>query len=167
MGSELSDKFIKYSIDRIVDPRPPRQKGEPVSAPLYKLKGEFFKTLGHPARIRVLELLVDGERSVSQLMPDVGLEASHLSQQLGVLRRAGVVRARKQGNEVIYSLTSPAIAELMRVARTVLAGILSDQTELLEDLVAAAVNDAMRAVEEDAQKSLGAVTGGMNMPGVV
>ncbi len=107
-----------------------------MSTPLYKLKGEFFKTLGHPARIRVLELLVDGERSVSQLIPDVGLEASHLSQQLGVLRRAGVVRARKQGNEVIYSLTSPAVAELMRVARAVLAGILSDQTELLEDLVA-------------------------------
>lgn len=105
-----------------------------MSEPLYKLKGEFFKTLGHPARIRVLELLVDGERSVGDLLPEVGLEASHLSQQLGVLRRAGVVSARKQGSEVFYSLASPEIAELLRVARAVLTGILSSQTRLLDDL---------------------------------
>lgn len=107
-----------------------------MSTPLHQLKGDFFKALGHPARVRVLELLAHGERSVSGLIPDVGLEASHLSQQLGVLRRAGVVRARKQGNEVIYSLASPVVAELMDVARTVLTDILSGQAELLEDLSA-------------------------------
>ncbi|WP_197286001.1 helix-turn-helix transcriptional regulator, partial [Mycobacterium sp. UM_11] len=61
-----------------------------VAEPLYQLKAEFFKTLGHPARIRILELLVTGEKSVAELLPEVGLEASNLSQQLGVLRRAGV-----------------------------------------------------------------------------
>ena len=71
------------------------------SEPLYKLKGEFFKTLGHPARIRVLELLAVRDRSVAELLPEVGLESSNLSQQLGVLRRAGVVVARKDGNTVI------------------------------------------------------------------
>jgi len=105
-----------------------------VSTPLYALKAEFFKTLGHPARIRILELLVDGERSVGELMPDVGLEASHLSQQLGVLRRAGVVNSRKQGNAVIYSLASPEIADLMKLARQVLTGLLTDQMVLLKDL---------------------------------
>ena len=99
-----------------------------------KLKAEFFKTLGHPARIRILELLVQGERSVGELIPDVGLEASHLSQQLGVLRRAGVVNTRKQGNAVIYSLASPEIADLMILARKVLAGLLTDQVGLLKDL---------------------------------
>ena len=77
------------------------------SEPLYKLKGEFFKTLGHPARIRVLELLAVRDRSVGELLPEVGLESSSLSQQLGVLRRAGVVVARKDGNTVIYSIASP------------------------------------------------------------
>ena len=109
-----------------------------MSTPLYALKAEFFKTLGHPARIRILELLVDGERSVGELMPDVGLEASHLSQQLGVLRRAGVVNARKQGNAVIYSLASPEIADLMKLARQVLTGLLTDQMVLLKDLRATA-----------------------------
>ena len=48
------------------------------SEPLYKLKGEFFKTLGHPARIRVLELLAVRDRSVGELLPEVGVESSNL-----------------------------------------------------------------------------------------
>lgn len=107
-----------------------------MSTPLYQLKAEFFKTLGHPARIRILELLAVRDHSVSELQPEVGLESSHLSQQLGVLRRAGVVVARKQGNSVIYSMASTDIAELMAVARKVLAGMLNDQVDLLKDLKA-------------------------------
>ena len=105
-----------------------------VSEPLYKLKAEFFKTLGHPARIRVLELLAERERSVGELLPEVGLESSNLSQQLAVLRRAGVVVTRKDGNTVIYSIASPDIAELLIVARKVLTGLLSDRVAVLEDL---------------------------------
>ncbi len=104
------------------------------SEPLYKLKGEFFKTLGHPARIRILELLAMRDRSVGELLPEVGVESSNLSQQLGLLRRAGVVAGRKDGNTVIYSIASPAIAELLAVARKVLTRILSDQVAVLEDL---------------------------------
>jgi DNA-binding transcriptional ArsR family regulator len=107
-----------------------------MTTPLYKLKAEFFKTLGHPARIRILELLADGEHSVGQLQALVGLEGSHMSQQLAVLRRAGVVVGRKQGNSVIYSMASPDMAELMAVARKVLTGLLSDQMDLLTDLKA-------------------------------
>ena len=69
-------------------------------------------------------------------MPELGLEASHLSQQLAVLRRAGVVVARKQGSFVIYSIASPDIAELLALARTVLTGVLTDQLGLLKDLQA-------------------------------
>lgn len=105
-----------------------------MSEPLYKLKAEFFKTLGHPARIRVLELLAAGDRSVGELLPEVGLESSNLSQQLAVLRRTGVVEARKDGNTVIYSITSPDIADLLAVARRVLTGMLSDQVAVLKDL---------------------------------
>ncbi|HET8591341.1 MAG TPA: metalloregulator ArsR/SmtB family transcription factor [Nakamurella sp.] len=111
-----------------------------MTTPLYKLKADFFRTLGHPARIRILELLVEGERSVAELMPEVGLEASHLSQQLGVLRRAGVVESHKQGNTVIYRLATPDIADLMAVARRVLTGMLSDQASLLADLRADAAS---------------------------
>jgi DNA-binding transcriptional ArsR family regulator len=107
------------------------------SQPLYKLKGDFFKTLGHPARIRILELLSEGDRSVGELLPEIGIESSNLSQQLGVLRRAGVVEARKDGNTVIYTIASPDIAELLAVARKVLTRMLSDRVAVLEDLRAA------------------------------
>jgi ArsR family transcriptional regulator len=107
--------------------------------PLYKLKSEFFKTLGHPARIRILELLSERDRSVGELLPEIGIESSNLSQQLGVLRRAGVVDARKDGNAVIYSIASPDIAELLAVARKVLTTVLSDRVAVLEDLRSGAV----------------------------
>ncbi|MHA7651421.1 ArsR/SmtB family transcription factor [Mycobacterium sp. ML4] len=105
-----------------------------MSEPLYKLKAEFFKTLGHPARVRILELLSERDHTVAELLPEVGLESSNLSQQLAVLRRAGVVTANKDGNTVIYSITSPLIAELMAVARQVLTGMLTGQVAMLEDL---------------------------------
>ena len=101
---------------------------------LHQVKAEFFKVLGHPARIRVLELLAERDRTVSELLPVVGVEASNLSQQLGVLRRAGVVLATKEGNTVSYSLASPVIGELLTVARRALTGLLSDQVAILDDL---------------------------------
>jgi DNA-binding transcriptional ArsR family regulator len=105
-----------------------------VTAPLYQLKAEFFKTLGHPARIRVLELLSEREHSVGEMLPQVQIEPAHLSQQLAVLRRMGLVTTRKDGSTVFYSLVSPHVAELLAVARTILTGVLSGQAELLDDL---------------------------------
>jgi DNA-binding transcriptional ArsR family regulator len=105
-----------------------------MSRPLYQLKAEFFKTLGHPVRIRVLELLCVREHAVSELLAEIGIEAASLSQQLAVLRRAGLVRTRREGSAVHYSLTSPEIADLMTVARSILTGVLAGQVELLEDL---------------------------------
>ena len=74
------------------------------------------------------------DRSVGELLPEIGIESSNLSQQLGVLRRAGVVDARKDGNTVIYSIASPDIADLLAVARKVLTRMLSDRVAVLEDL---------------------------------
>ena len=116
---------------------PQRAEGQnAMPEPIDRLKAEFFKTLGHPARIRILELLSEGDHSVGELMPKLGLESSHLSQQLAVLRRTGIVVARKQGNNVIYSLASKDMSELLLLARKVLTGLLTDQMDLLKDLQA-------------------------------
>lgn len=105
-----------------------------VSTPLYQAKAEFFKALAHPARIRVLELLSEREHSVAEMLPQVGIEPAHLSQQLAVLRRMNLVVTRKEGSTVYYSLVSPQVAELLAVARTILTEVLSVQVELLDDL---------------------------------
>jgi ArsR family transcriptional regulator len=106
-----------------------------LTRPIYQVKAEFFKTLAHPARIRVLELLRDGDRSVAELIPDVGLEPSHLSQQLGVLRRANVVHSRKDGAAVVYSVTDPRIFQLLELAKNILTTSLGETQELLAELM--------------------------------
>ncbi len=105
-----------------------------MSRPVFDVKAEFFKTMSHPARIRVLELLREGPRSVSDLQPDVGIEASHLSQQLAVLRRAGFVSSERQGNAMIYSVVDPQIYELLQSAKEIIARSLAGAGDLLADL---------------------------------
>ena len=105
-----------------------------VSPPLYQLKAEFFKTLGHPVRIRVLELLSIREHAVSELLAEIPIEPASLSQQLAVLRRAGLVTPRREGSAMHYSVTSPQVPQLMAVARSILTGVLTGQIELLQDL---------------------------------
>jgi ArsR family transcriptional regulator len=105
-----------------------------MTRPIYQVKADFFKTLAHPARIRVLELLRDGERSVGQLIPEVGLESSHLSQQLAVLRRANVLQARKEGTAVLYSVTDERIFDLLEVAKAIITSTLAESTQLIAEL---------------------------------
>jgi DNA-binding transcriptional ArsR family regulator len=102
--------------------------------PLYDVKAGLFKTLGHPVRIRVLELLSLREHAVGQLLPEVGVEATSLSHQLAALRHAGLVTFRKEGSTVYYSLASPRIAELLTVAKRLLAEVMAGQVELLAEL---------------------------------
>jgi ArsR family transcriptional regulator len=105
-----------------------------MTRPIYQVKADFFKTLAHPARIRVLELLRDGERSVGELIPEVGLESSHLSQQLAVLRRANVLQARKEGTTVLYSVTDERMFELLEVAKAIITSTLAESTQLIAEL---------------------------------
>ncbi len=110
---------------------------EGLSVPLSVVKAELFKALANPARIRVLELLADGERSVGEMQPLVGIELSHLSQQLGVLRKAGLVTSRKEGSTVFYTVKDPLVVELLAVAKQILLLTLNESRELLADLGAA------------------------------
>jgi len=102
--------------------------------PLYQTKAEFFRTLGHPVRIRVLELLGDGPMVVRDLLARIDIEASSLSQQLSVLRRAGIVTSMRDGGNVVYALAGPDVADLMRAARSFLTQMLANQADLLEAL---------------------------------
>ncbi|MGY0230687.1 ArsR/SmtB family transcription factor [Longispora urticae] len=105
-----------------------------MTKPLYQAKAEFFKTLAHPARIRVLELLAEREQAVSEMLPQVGIEPAHLSQQLSVLRKMNLVVSRREGSTVYYALVSPQVAELLTIARRILTEVLTSQAELLDDL---------------------------------
>ena len=104
------------------------------SAPVFAMKAELFRALAHPARIRALEVLVDGERSVGELAAAVGIEPSHLSQQLAVLRRAGLVATRREATTVLYAIKEPLLVDLLAVARRLLISSLQESQALLADL---------------------------------
>ena len=94
-----------------------------VSVPLYQAKAEFFRTLGHPARIRILELLSERDHAVHELLAEIAIEPSNLSQQLAVLRRTSLVVSRRQGGTVVYSVSVPEVRDLLTAARSILTGL--------------------------------------------
>ncbi|KPH97853.1 MULTISPECIES: ArsR/SmtB family transcription factor [Streptomyces] len=105
-----------------------------MSVPLYQAKAEFFRMLGHPVRIRVLELLQDGPMPVRALLAEIEVEPASLSQQLAVLRRSGIVTSRREGSTVVYELASGDVADLMGAARRILTELLAGKNELLAEL---------------------------------
>ncbi|MDQ2757461.1 MAG: metalloregulator ArsR/SmtB family transcription factor [Actinomycetota bacterium] len=109
-----------------------------MSVPLYQAKAEFFRTLGHPARIRILELLSEREQPVRDLLMQIAVPPSNLSQQLAVLRRASLVVSRREEGEVLYALSVPEVRDLLRAARVVMARMASAQSELESQLSDAA-----------------------------
>jgi DNA-binding transcriptional ArsR family regulator len=105
-----------------------------VAVPLYEAKADFFKTLGHPARIRVLELLSERDHAVHELLDEIEIEPSNLSQQLGVLRRAGLIVQRRERGEVLFAISAPAVRDLLLVARSILLGLIEDRDGLKHEL---------------------------------
>jgi ArsR family transcriptional regulator len=109
-------------------------KRTPRSGPLQIFKAEFFKALAHPIRIRILEILVRGERSVHELQEALELDQPTVSQQLAVLRAKNIVVARKTGTAVRYTVRDPAIGDLLEVARRIFDNHLIGTQTMLREL---------------------------------
>lgn len=105
-----------------------------MTIPLYQAKAEFFRTLGHPVRIRILELLSQREHAVHELLDAIEVEASNLSQQLAVLRRSALVTSRREDGAVIYAIAVPEVNDLLLAARRILSAVAADQAELSAQL---------------------------------
>lgn len=100
---------------------------------LQQFKADFFKALAHPMRIRILEVLSEGDKTVNELQQILGSEGSAVSQQLSVLRNKNVVFGSKEGTSVIYSLRDPLIIDLLAVTKQIFDNHLVDVISLLED----------------------------------
>ncbi len=110
-----------------------RSKGT-AREPIHQVKAEFFRTLGHPARVRVIGLLRDGEKTVGQLQAELGIDSSGASQHLAAMRRAGILEARKEGTSVYYRVRDPRIFQMMGSARQVIGSHLEEAHALLGEL---------------------------------
>ena len=107
---------------------------EPIAGELQAFKARFFRALAHPTRIRLLEILVRGGRTVQELQDALTLDQPIVSQQLAVLRNQGIVSARKEGLAVRYTVRDPLVGELLDVARRIFNNQLAGTRGLLREL---------------------------------
>jgi len=84
---------------------------------LRRFKAEFFKALAHPGRIKMLEALREGEKTVGQLQALLDSEPASASQHLSQLRHKNIVTGRKEGTTVFYSVQDPLLFEILDAAR--------------------------------------------------
>ena len=105
-----------------------------VRGELQRFKAEFFRALAHPTRIRILEVLMEGERSVQELQDILDVDQPVVSQQLAVLRAKEIVEGRKEGTSVRYLVRDPLIGELLAVARRIFNNRLVGTQGLLREL---------------------------------
>lgn len=119
---------------------PPGNNSQPAHAletmkeELVLFKSEFFKALGSPVRIRILDELRDGELSVTELRNRLGVEPPNVSQQLAILKARKLVVGRKQGSSIYYSCRDPAVFRLLDCAKEVFNRQLVDVKDILEAL---------------------------------
>lgn len=102
--------------------------------PVYEVKATLFRVLGHPARVRILELLRDGERSVGALQAELGLDSGGTSQHLAALRRIGLVTSRREGTSVFYSVEDQRVFDLLAAGRDLITRRLATEQSLLHQL---------------------------------
>jgi ArsR family transcriptional regulator len=105
-----------------------------VTSDLQAFKAEFFKALAHPVRIRLLEVLRDGERPVQELQADHALDHTAVSPQLAILRAKHVVTARQEGTPVRYPVRDARVGDLLDVARAIFNAQLSGSQSMLREL---------------------------------
>lgn len=102
--------------------------------PVYEVKARLFRVLGHPARVRILELLREGEQSVGALQAQLGLDSSGTSQHLAALRGIGLVESRRDGTSVYYRVDDEHVFALLAAGRAIITRQLAEQQSILLEL---------------------------------
>jgi ArsR family transcriptional regulator len=102
--------------------------------PVHEVKANLFRVLGHPARVRILELLRQGELSVGALQVALDLDSGGTSQHLAALRRIGLVDSRREGTSVYYRVDDARVFDLLEVGRAIISRQLAEQQAILQDL---------------------------------
>ncbi|GAB4114847.1 MAG: metalloregulator ArsR/SmtB family transcription factor [Roseiflexaceae bacterium] len=115
-----------------------------MNQPANRFRAEFFKALGHPARIVILEALRHDERNVTQLQEIPNLEQSNVSRQLAILRSRGIVEDRKEGTTVFYRVRDPLVVQLLDLAKTIFNSHLIGTQEMLQQLADEGVAEALK-----------------------
>jgi len=98
---------------------------------LYELHAEICKSLASPRRLAILNILGEGEKTVTQICKKLKLPKANISQHLAILRAKGIVTTQKKGLNVIYKIANPKIIKACNLMREVLFESLKENKNLL------------------------------------
>jgi DNA-binding transcriptional ArsR family regulator len=97
----------------------------------YEMQAQVITALAHPMRVAIADLLKDGEVCVCEIAERIGAERSNTSRHLAIMLKAGVVKTRKDGLQVFYSLRTPCVLNLLSCATNAIQQTLKEQTKAL------------------------------------
>lgn len=99
---------------------------------LYELHAQMCKVFTSPKRLEILNLLRDKELSVGQLSMLANIRQANLSQHLSILREKGIVRTKRKGTTIYYSLSNPKIIKAFDIIREILFERFSENEKLVK-----------------------------------
>lgn len=129
---------------RLPDMNQPAPRADPIDASVLDRASRVIRVLGHPLRLRLLELLEGSERNVTELVLATGVNQAVVSQQLRILRAEQVVGDRRDGPRVFYRITEAKVGKILDCIRE------CDIPEIVEP--AASVGPALRIVSGSADR---------------
>lgn len=98
---------------------------------LYDRQADVLKALAHPIRVAIVHMLQNGERCVCQIVPEMDCDRTNISKHLAIMTRAGVLRSRKDGLQVYYSLRTPCVANFLSCATSTLKNKAAEDAKAL------------------------------------
>ena len=102
---------------------------------LFELQSEVCKTLASPKRLEILNSLKDGEKTVSELVEILGVPKANVSQHLAVMRHKGILKTRREGVNIYYSVSNAKVIHACILMREVLTEQMQEKSKLI-DIVA-------------------------------
>jgi len=102
---------------------------------LFELQAEVCKTLSSPKRLEILSVLKDGEKSVGELVDILGVPKANVSQHLAVMRHKGILKSRRDGVNIYYSLANPKVIKACTLMKEVLTEQLKERNDILEFVI--------------------------------
>jgi DNA-binding transcriptional ArsR family regulator len=101
---------------------------------LRRFKASVFQALAHPTRVAIVEQLRDGELSAGAIIERLGLEQANASQHFAVLRAKNIVTARKEKNQVFYSVRDPLLIEVLDIMRRYFQAHIEEAMTMLSEM---------------------------------
>lgn len=100
---------------------------------IFELQSEVCKTIANPKRLEIIHALKEGEKTVTDLVEILGVPKANVSQHLAVMRNKGVLKNRREGVNIYYSISSPKVVQACTLMKEVLTEQMRERSKILRD----------------------------------